>query len=318
MTDWIKGRELLEPPYNATRQDIFKAVQEGNLVPWTSPDYDWIKRHGSLEDPEQIVRTFPNDELQEKYKRLLVQQEVLEKAQRWSRKSDEECIEAHKHDIGLNWVEKCPLPDLETYVNETLPVQRQKELQVIQEYPSQIEELMEELAPDKVWKDLELGIAQQDILMDKLLDASYPLDQVEAIMGAKSQKTFISKAKTPKLKVPPGTQWEDIEITLISDDTVRIKTPDREERFTYHELGLSDKRKGDAPTMLWRFLKVFAQNDGFICRENPDYDPLLPDSAKRLNKHLQNLFGIKESIYSGHYKRVGGYKTKIKFSDQTF
>ncbi len=115
----------------------------------------------------------------------------------------------------------------------------------------------------------------------------------------------------------PETKWEDIKITLVSDDTVRIKTPQGEGRFTYHELGMSDKRSGDKPKIIWELFKIFSKNQGRISSDNPKYDPRLPDTAKRLNRHLKDLFEIKDSIYKGHYRKMKRYETKIIFSNQT-
>ena len=115
-----------------------------------------------------------------------------------------------------------------------------------------------------------------------------------------------------------GTRWGDITITLVANNMVRIKTPQGEGRFTYHQLGMQDERAGDKPTMLWELLKLFAKNSGFISSQNPNYDPKLPDTTKRLNKHLKEFFGINETIYTGHYKKEKGYRTKIKFYDYTY
>ncbi len=169
MTDWIKGRELLEPPYNLTRRDIFNAVKEGILVPWESPDGDQTNR---------VWRVFPNDDLHDEFMNLSLLQDKLERAQKWSIKSDEDCIEAHKHDLDLEWVGECPLADLETFINHVLPEMRRRESQALQELPPQIRRLEEELAPNRVWKNLDIGPAQQEALMEKLLDAWYPKDQV--------------------------------------------------------------------------------------------------------------------------------------------
>ena len=132
---------------------------------------------------------------------------------------------------------------------------------------------------------------------------------VEATRSAEQEKAIFP--------CKPGTKWEDIIMTLGANDMVKIKTPQGEGRFTYHELGMSDKRAGDKPTMLWELLKLFAKNQGFISSQNPNYDPKLPDTAKRLNKHLKGRFRINETIYIGHYKKEKGYKTKIKFYDHT-
>lgn len=87
--------------------------------------------------------------------------------------------------------------------------------------------------------------------------------------------------------------------------------------FTYHKLGMEDGRSGNKPTVIWGLFKLFAKNQGHIHSQNPKYDPQLISTAKRLNKHLQKLFEIEETIYTDHYKFQKGYKTKIFFSDQT-
>ena len=115
----------------------------------------------------------------------------------------------------------------------------------------------------------------------------------------------------------PGTKWEDIKITLTDNETVRVETPKGKGYFTYHKLNMEDKRSGNKPTVVWELLKLFAENQGAISSQNPKYDSQLPETARRLNNHLQKLFGIKDSIYAGHYKKLKGYKTKIFFSDQT-
>jgi hypothetical protein len=115
----------------------------------------------------------------------------------------------------------------------------------------------------------------------------------------------------------PGTKWEDVKITLIENEAAKIETPQGSGRFVYHELGMSDKRSGNKPTMLWAIFKFFAQNNGVLSSKNFSYNPKLPDIAKRLNKHLQEVFGIDGSIYSAHYKSRKEYRTKIVFSDQT-
>ena len=143
--------------------------------------------------------------------------------------------------------------------------------------------------------------------------------KAEDIEEFEKQRTLEKPTKSEKDVFPcePGTNWDEIFITLVADDMVRIRTPKGEGRVTYHTLKMFDIRKGDSPIMIWELLKLFAKNDGFISSMNTKYDPRLPDTAKRLNKHLKELFGINESIYKAHYKKEKGYRTKIHFSDQT-
>lgn len=298
MTDWIKGRELLEAPYRLTRRDIFNAVIDGSLDP----------------HDKEGRRVFPNDELDKKYERLLALRIDLDEAKERFLKIYEERIADRKLELDHGFVGN-RAPDIKTYIEIELPRLRQEESQILQERPAQIEKLENELA--WAWKDLDLSPKQHEALMERLLDVWYLKDEVELFLEAKSQKQSVAATKSSDLTVPPGTQWKDIEITLVSDDTVRIKTPDWERRLTYHQLGFADKRKADEPIKPWRLLKIIAQNNGIISRENLKYDPTIPDTAKRLNTHLKKLFGIDDSIYLGHYKREKGYKTKIRFTNRT-
>jgi hypothetical protein len=246
-----------------------------------------------------MQRIFPTDRLREKYRKLLALEYALDRAQEWNSKSDEWHIEAQGHDLNIEWV-GVPPPSEE----------RQTYLKTLQENPAKMEENEKELAPNKVWNDLDLGPVQEESLIEKLLDAWYSLDQVASIPIQESQK--------PTTLCAPGTQWKDITITLVSNEMVRIQAPDVDERLTYHGLNMADKRKGDSPTMLWELLKLFAQNNGIISSQNNEYNRKLPETAKRLNKHLKKLFGIDNSIYEAHYKKEHAYRTKIKFLNRTF
>jgi hypothetical protein len=121
------------------------------------------------------------------------------------------------------------------------------------------------------------------------------------------------------LPCAPGTKWEEIKITLTDNETVRIKTPSGEERFRYNNLGMSNK-KNDKPTVLWTVFIALAKNHGRVTAEDMEYHDdreRLFSASKRLNKHLQKLFGINESIFKYHYNKHKRYETKIFFSDQT-
>ena len=139
-------------------------------------------------------------------------------------------------------------------------------------------------------------------------------NMISSTSSSEKQETNNSAEAFP---CPPGTKWEQVKMTLVNNEVVRIKTPIGRKRYSYQEIGLLDGRSKTKPTMLWTLLKTFAECQGSISSKSKKYDPALPDAAKRLNKHLQNLFGIRDSIYSGHYKSEKGYRTKLFFSDET-
>jgi hypothetical protein len=204
MICWIRGKDLLAPPFNLTKCEILKAVQKGDFVPFMSPDGEWIKENEFLEpDGERVWRVFPNDKLYRKYEDLISLQYRLELAQTWSQKSDEWHIEAFKHDKNLDWVDDPPPSlriDLETYINEKLPKERQIYSQIIQDFPAQIEKLEKELAPDLVWKDLELGPVQQEIIIDRILHAFYVQAHIEFALLTPSEKQEIQVERIEREK----------------------------------------------------------------------------------------------------------------------
>jgi len=170
---------------------------------------------------------------------------------------------------------------------------------------------------NRSWKGFELPESGATEILNYIVDSFYLKEEVRKQQRS-SEKRVEANTEKAIFLCNPGTKWEDITIILTADNMVRIKMPQAENLFTYHELEMKDKRKGDQPTMLWELLKLFAKNNGFISSQNPKYDPKLPETAKRLNYHLKKLFGIDESIYTGHYKKEKGYRTRINFYNRTF
>jgi hypothetical protein len=157
-----------------------------------------------------------------------------------------------------------------------------------------------------------------NIIIKSLVNSLYLLPFVERFEKEHPALLKENEQTSEKTVFPckPGTRWEYITIILLADDMVKVKTPQGEGRFTYHQLGFADKRKGDQPTMLWTLLKAFAGTQGRISRsEGVEYSPRLPDSAKRLDKSLQKIFGINERIYKGHYRAEKGYTTRFTVLD---
>jgi hypothetical protein len=123
------------------------------------------------------------------------------------------------------------------------------------------------------------------------------------------------------LPVPEGIKWEDITITLSSNEHIKVSCNDKEERFTFGELGFTDKRKGDKLTKLWIYLKEIIKHGGDLTWKNTsEYNDQLVKDASRLNIHLKKLFGIEDNIYTGHFRKknadgMTGYQLRFTTID---
>jgi hypothetical protein len=148
----------------------------------------------------------------------------------------------------------------------------------------------------------------------------------DAVAGADKEeqhhvKTMLSNVL---LTCPAGTKWEDISFTLKSNELVNVLTPAWRCNLLFSNLGFQDKRKGDRPNRTtWKFFELLAVCQGdtrdksniiSMCL-NKKSIAQLPERARRLNAHLQKIFGIKESIYQGHYRKFRGYVTRFQIQD---
>jgi hypothetical protein len=90
-------------------------------------------------------------------------------------------------------------------------------------------------------------------------------------------------------------EWEDIEISFLSDERVQITTGNQTETRNYGELGFMDKR-GGKPNEAWKLLRTLARARGHIPssarRADPDDILALGKRFERLRKTLMNHFGI--------------------------
>lgn len=146
--------------------------------------------------------------------------------------------------------------------------------------------------------------------------------KTDDVLRFEQDRGLCKSNKPGKVKPFPceaGIKWEDVKITLIPNDTVRIETPQGKGRYTYHELGMAHIMSGK-PKEVWHTLVLFAINQG-IFPQNYVYHKsvmkALPEKAKHLNSHLKKLFGLEESIFKHHYKKHKRYETRIFFSDRT-
>jgi hypothetical protein len=176
----------------------------------------------------------------------------------------------------------------------------------------------------------DLGPHQESYLTQREADIEKKISRLKNIAQKTALQDDVGKdIKADHQKVfpcKPGTRWEDIKIKLINDKMVEIETPQGKDRYSYHDLKMVKKNSTDKPRKIWPMLMLFANNRGrvdkgldesvkriFLNEYKININEKLPNYTKQLDKHLKELFGIKDSIFKHNYNKYKAYITKIDF-----
>lgn len=116
----------------------------------------------------------------------------------------------------------------------------------------------------------------------------------------------------------PGRKWEDVTITFISHDSVRIEAGDLDKRLHFAEMGFKDGRKGDIPDTRWAILREFAARNGTISWGdiNVKHSDKMKSAIKDIRKRLKAVLGIAEDPFFP-YRQVKAYKARFILRDVT-
>ena len=327
---WITGNELLEPPWNLKGFELLNYIIEGSIQPY-DPDTGQ-----PVPSPKIQLKEYNLKDIGEKL--VSLKREAANKVGAPPERTPEEIAE-RKRQYQYNL--KKERPEWESWKTPTLAdIMPMSYYDSIEIYQWMIEDLEEQISKTGVsWEGYRPPDSKQERLdlISKIHTYLYKLEDVEVVCSDydtdraenPSLNSFVEESEANKeysgpeisiIPCPPGTKWEDIRITLTSAETVRIKTPLGEKHFTFHQLGLSHIQNPEKPIKLWFVLKILANNQGTLSwNDNIDEKDRnnISESMRRLNKRLQKLFGINDSIFKDSYKKLKKYDSKIFFSDQT-
>jgi len=148
---------------------------------------------------------------------------------------------------------------------------------------------------------------------------------INAYWQHRTQKSPTPDHFSTRFPTPSGTKWEEVTITFISNESIRIKAREVSKKFHFSEIGFGDRRSADKPNMIWKYFHALAQLSGELAWDDPldlggrpvDIDR---DVAQKrisvLRKTLQTIVGIKDDpIYT--YRKKGLYKTRFSLRDET-
>jgi len=116
---------------------------------------------------------------------------------------------------------------------------------------------------------------------------------------------------------PEGTPWENIEIEVISNDSIRVRVGDIIKRYSGFDIGFTDERKGDLLDHQWGLLQLFAEKNGEVSTHTIGYKSDLKKPIQTLNRRLRLFFQMNSNPIN-RYSRESGWTTKFKISDKSY
>lgn len=187
---------------------------------------------------------------------------------------------------------------------------------------------------DKAWLDLRekdvplLKILSQ-ISMEEYIEADFDKTTIAQIKNiyintenpipkAKTQNQVSDSAPISLLGHIEGLSWEDISMTLVSLDSIRIKAHGYTNVYHFIELGMQDKRSKEKSNDSWKLLSLFAMEGGTVKHSDIDKTRRYTEPKKAisdLRKKLKQVFGLQENPIDNYESRVG-YKTKFQIFEK--
>ena len=124
-------------------------------------------------------------------------------------------------------------------------------------------------------------------------------------------------SNTSRFPYIAGLRWEEVTITFISDDSVKVSAREVSRKFIFAELGFKDNRKGDMPDTRWALLRELAAHSGEIAWDTPverKAKSIAKAAIKDIRRKLKAFMGIEDDPFF-EYRKLKAYKTKFTLSD---
>ncbi|MEE8577506.1 MAG: hypothetical protein V3T31_09650, partial [candidate division Zixibacteria bacterium] len=141
-----------------------------------------------------------------------------------------------------------------------------------------------------------------------------------SLLGMIVGKRGAEKLMAGPLKVfptPDGATWEDIQIELVSRDSLTVRVGKVTKQYHGFDLGFRDNRKVDRFTKQWELLEVFAQNHGTFNWQSEGSERSMQKRIEGLNKLLRAFFQLPNNPIAPYKKQVG-WVAKFKIFDSSY
>ncbi len=123
-----------------------------------------------------------------------------------------------------------------------------------------------------------------------------------------TSKPNMDVAITGLLEHIEDLSWDEITITLISLDSIRITTRDFKQTYHFSELDMKDRRSSEKADSNWILLSLFAKKNGTVTYTDIDSTGKYSSPKKAiatLQSKLKQLFDLKDNPIEKYKSRVG-------------
>lgn len=132
----------------------------------------------------------------------------------------------------------------------------------------------------------------------------------------KSDSRNSTKGSSKFFPTPTGTQWTDIQIDMVSRDSLVVRVGSITKRFHGFDIGFRDNRQVDMLNKQWDLLETFAMNRGTLDWEAKGFKRPTQKRIEELNKLLRYFFGLPDNPIAPYKKRVG-WVARFQICDKT-
>lgn len=151
---------------------------------------------------------------------------------------------------------------------------------------------------------------------DSLRKGSIPPYSLLGMIVGKRHSKKPSGGPTKLFPTPLGTKWEDIQIDMVSRDSLVVRVGNVTKRYHGFDMGFRDHRRVDMLNKQWKMLETLAENEGALDWEAEGFRRPTQKRIEVLSKLLRLFFGLHDNPIAP-YKKGIGWVAKFQISDKT-
>jgi hypothetical protein len=138
---------------------------------------------------------------------------------------------------------------------------------------------------------------------------------LDELKEALSNKSNMRQDVIP-VQVPVGTDWKQVFISFVNDQTVQIRVAGKTEHRSFDEMGFNDARKTESqPSALWGVFHQISIMNGEMTLQDSVKSFSDPEKVKKwvsqIRKKLQQVFPTISGDPFHPYTHAKGYKTRF-------